>query len=137
MADQSIIQKAYNPEDCNYILSNAMTKGDIECILGLYEEEAIWYSLVTGTPLRKPEKNFKKEYMWLTARNATIRLHELQTLRNKNNTLATVSAAASFEGRDPDGKEVNISYQSKQLLRRQDDGTWKIILEKYGNRKRN
>ncbi|MEG0992645.1 MAG: hypothetical protein RR212_06945 [Bacteroidales bacterium] len=120
----------FSPEDCALLFGQAMPNGDIETILELYEPGAVWYSLVSGNPLLREEKEFKKEYMWLTARNATVRFDQIKTVFNKDNQVAFVEIRAVFEGRDPDGKEVIIPYTSHQITRKQPDNTWRIIYEK-------
>lgn len=119
-----------SPEDCARLFSQAMPNGDIDTIIELYEPGAIWYSLVSGYPWTREEKGFKKEYMWLTARNATVRVNQIRTLFNKDNQIALLEIRAIFEGRDPDGKEVVIPYTSRQITRKQSDNTWRIIYDK-------
>ncbi|MEG1615669.1 MAG: hypothetical protein RR202_00655 [Bacteroidales bacterium] len=137
MANQTMTRQAYNPEECNYILCEAMRKGDVDLILDLYESGAIWYSLVSGNPLTREEKTFQKEYMWLTARNATMKLEKVNVIRNLEDTVASVRIIGIFEGRDPDGKEVIIPFDSNQVVRKQKDGTWKIAIDEARRVSRN
>jgi len=43
--------------------------------------------------------------------------------------LALVTTEWSFSGTGPDGSPVNMASKSADVLRRQDDGTWKFVID--------
>ena len=43
--------------------------------------------------------------------------------------LALVLTEWSFSGTEPDGNPVNISAKSADVLRQQDDGTWRFVID--------
>ena len=117
---------AHLPEVCNQLLCSSMKRGNIDQILDLYESGAIWHSLVTGKALSKEDGQFLSDYLWLTARNATMTIEKMDIEYNSDSTQAKVHLQALFEGRDPDGKEVRIPFESDQEIRLQKDGSWRI-----------
>jgi ketosteroid isomerase-like protein len=45
------------------------------------------------------------------------------------NDLALVTTEWSFSGTGPDGKPVNITAKSADVLRQQPDGTWRFVID--------
>ncbi|HEX7817858.1 MAG TPA: hypothetical protein VF419_00635, partial [Nitrososphaeraceae archaeon] len=47
----------------------------------------------------------------------------------KANDLALVTTEWSFKGTDSDGKHVDMSAKSADVLRQQPDGTWRFVID--------
>lgn len=120
---------AYEPEACIELLATSMKYGNIDQILDLYESGAVWSSLVSGKLLMKEDRDFKIDYMWLTARNATISVEKMNIVYNAESTIALVALMAVFEGRDPDGKDVIIPFESHLVIRKSHDSSWRIVID--------
>jgi len=113
------------PLDTINSLTRAMNYGDIETALSLYESEAI---LVV-----EPGKVARGTVAIRTALEVFMSLKptlkgEIHQILNVGD-LTLYCSKWTLSGTSPDGKEVEMTGVSSDVLRRQPDGQWRIAID--------
>ena len=114
-----------NPEDAARMVAEAMEAGDLDRVVGLYEPNASLViepgTTVTGSAaIREAMAGFIGLKPKLTsAHNLTVTADDL----------ALVSTNWSLEGTGPDGNPTTMSGTSMEVIRRQADGSWKVLID--------
>ncbi len=114
-----------NPEDAARMVAEAMEAGDLDGVVGLYEPNASLViepgTTVTGSAaIREAMADFIGLKPKLTGE------HHLTVAADD---LALVSTNWSLEGTGPDGQPMTMSATSTDVMRRQADGSWKVIID--------
>ncbi len=116
---------ARNPEDCDRLVCEAITAGDIEAALALYESTATFVpqpgQAVTGTEaIRQAMSGF-------IAMKPKLVLEDVKAVRSGD--IALLYSRWFMTGTGPDGNSVNMSGRGREVVRRQRDGTWRFIID--------
>lgn len=117
--------KTLNPLDAVTQFVHAMNKGDLETALSLYESGATLVVqpgvVATGTSaLREALAGF-------VALKPTLTSEAHQVVEAGD--VAPYCSRWSLRGTDPAGNPVHMSGRSSDVLRRQPDGNWLIVLD--------
>lgn len=123
---------ARTPEQCNRILLAALESGDIETSVALYEPTAVLFrkSGQTMTGLEEIRKN----NAFLIALKPRFTIEFIKTTLSGDGTLATNRMKASMAGTAADGKKINGEIHTLEVLRKQEDGSWRYIIDDpYGS----
>jgi len=117
---------ARKPEDCDLLLIEAMTKGDLDSAVALYEPKATYVldsgDVITGhAAIREVAQSFLALKPKFTI--------EVKALLSGDGELALTSATWSVTGVDPDGKSFTGRGKSMEVVRRQADGTWLFVID--------
>ena len=120
---------AMSPEDAARMVAEAMEAGRLDEVVDLYEANA---SLVV-----EPGKTVSGSAAIREAMAGFIALKPTLTsehhLTVAADDLALVSTNWSLEGTGPDGKPMTMRATSTDVMRRQADGSWKVIIDNpYG-----
>ena len=112
------------PEGVIRGFADRITRGDVEGALGLYEPEAVFVAqpgrTVCGTEaIREELERFAALEPELTG--------EIRGIR-EGGGIALVLNRWSLKGRSPEGA-VEMSGISADVLRRQADGTWRVLID--------
>ena len=115
----------HGPADTVGRLIDALNKGNLEAALALYEPQATMVAepgkLVTGkAALRQALEGF-------VALRPTVRSAKQAVVEAGD--LAQYCGEWTLTGTDPTGKPVNMSGKSSDVLRKQANGTWKIVVD--------
>jgi uncharacterized protein (TIGR02246 family) len=104
---------------------DGINKGDIESLLRLYEPKAAFAArpgtLLHGLP------GVREALSGFLAMKGKLDLNVTRILEVGD--LAMVAATWSFSGTGPDGKPVKLASKSADVLRRQADGTWRMVID--------
>ena len=65
----------------------------------------------------------------MIAANATGKLDAVTAVPSADGSIAFTRAKGSSTGPGPDGKPVTTPFQSIEVVRKQRDGTWRIIID--------
>jgi uncharacterized protein (TIGR02246 family) len=118
---------AYKPEDCDRIFIRAMTNGDIDAIIALYEDGAVFIrpdgQRATG---HNEIRRFLEEE---AARKAVYVINDIVTVLSGDGSIAITRMRISMSWTGRDGKENSVQTRTIELLRKQADGTWKFIID--------
>ena len=120
--------QASTPEDVCRLIGQAITSGDMDAALSLYEPDATFAmprgfgeGSVTGLDgLREAFGAFLAMGPELTV-NAERTLHSGDT--------ALVIGNWTLKGRDADGKDIDASGRYADVVRRQPDGSWRYVID--------
>jgi uncharacterized protein (TIGR02246 family) len=102
-----------------------INSGDLESLMPLYETDAAFAtepgSLAHGgTGVREALGGF-------ISMNGTLDLDVTRVLEVDD--IALVMGVWSFDGTGPDGEPVRLESRNADVLRRQDDGTWRFVID--------
>ncbi|MGD9534141.1 MAG: nuclear transport factor 2 family protein [Candidatus Nitrosocosmicus sp.] len=117
--------KTSTPEKVLNAIVEGINSGNLESLMTLYESEACFATqpgqLATNLEaVRQSLRNF-------IDLKGKIDLKVKRVLQASD--LALVTTEWSFSGTGPDGKPVNLSSNSADVLRLQSDGTWLFVID--------
>lgn len=120
---------ARTPKGVYDLFVSAFNAGNLDAVMAMYESGASFVpepgKLVTGAgAIRETMSGF-------LALKPTMSIEEPRVIPSGD--LALISARWTLAGTGPDGNPVNLSGQSADVLRRQPDGTWLLVIDNpYG-----
>jgi ketosteroid isomerase-like protein len=129
-------ERARLPDDCSRILVAALESGDIETSVALYEPTAVLFSKSgrTMTGLDAIRQNNAS----LIALKPTFAIDFIKSTISGDGTLATNRMKANLSWKDAEGKLVEASVDTLEVLRKQEDGSWRYIIDDpYGSMRAN
>jgi uncharacterized protein (TIGR02246 family) len=116
---------ARSPEQLDKLFVEKMNAGDLEAVVALYEPDATLApqpgQMAAGTnAIREAIRGFiaMKPRFSATAK-PTVRAGDL----------ALTGLAWNLHATGPDGKPVEMNGHSAEVVRRQQDGTWKFVID--------
>ena len=117
---------AYTPEEVPLLFAEALSAGDLEALMTLYEAEAI----LLAQPGEAPAKGTEKIRAALQGFLATEPMFTLQVRQIfEADDLALSFADWNLTGTGPDGEAIEMSGQTSDVLRRKPDGTWRFVID--------
>ena len=120
---------ARTPEEVHELFSKHFAAADKEAILSLYEADATFLPqpglTVSGTQaLREALGGF-------LALNGELKMQPARVLQA--NDIALLFSRWTLKGTGPDGNAVELSGHTSDVVRRQADGTWLMVIDNpYG-----
>jgi len=120
--------QATTPEDLSRLIGEAITSGDMDAALSLYEPNATFAmpagfgeGSVTGLDgLREALGGF-------LAMSPELKVNAEKTLLSGDTAL--VIGNWTLKGRDPEGNDVDASGRYADVVRRQPDGSWLFVID--------
>jgi ketosteroid isomerase-like protein len=113
------------PEQVLEPIVNGINTGNLEALMTLYEPEAAFGaqsgSLAHGLP------GVREALAGFIAMRHKLDVKVTHVLEASN--LALVTTVWSFAGTAPDGRPVNLSAKSADVLRRQEDASWRFVID--------
>jgi uncharacterized protein (TIGR02246 family) len=104
---------------------SGINSGDLESLMPLYESEAAFAtqpgSLAHGTA------GVRQALTGFISINGKLDLDVTRVLQVDD--LALVTGVWSFDGTAPDGQPVRLAANNADVLRRQTDGTWRLVID--------
>jgi uncharacterized protein (TIGR02246 family) len=113
------------PEQVLESIVNGINSGNLEALMSLYEPEAA-FAAQPGS-LAHGLAGVRESLAGFIAMRGKLDLKVTHVLEAGN--LALVTTVWSFAGTAPDGKPVNLSAKSADVLRRQEDGSWRLVID--------
>lgn len=125
-------RSARQPEDCNRLLLAALESGDIEASVALYEPSAVLFKkngeTMTG------HAAIRASNAALIAIKPSFTIEFIKTTLSGDGTIATTRMKAQLQGTREDGRVIQDSIHTLEVLRKQTDGTWRYIIDDpYGS----
>jgi ketosteroid isomerase-like protein len=119
---------ASTPEDTSRLIGEAITSGDMDAALSLYEPDATFAmptgfgeGSVTGADgLREALSGF-------LAMSPQLQVNAEKTLLAGDTAL--VIGHWTLKGRDPEGNDVDATGRYADVVRRQPDGSWLFVID--------
>lgn len=117
---------ASKPEETALLFGEALRQGDLDAVVALYEPDA---TLLAG-PTDQPAIGLDAIREVLGGIAEMIRdLTMNPRLISQTEDLAVIYTDWSAKGKDAQGKDTRIIGSAIEVLRRQQDGTWKFVFD--------
>jgi ketosteroid isomerase-like protein len=119
------MSKKTTPEEVLNSIVEGINTGNIDSLMTLYESGAC-FATQPGQLAKSPE-SVRQCLLNFIDLKGNLDLKVKRVLQASD--LALVTTEWSFSGTGPDGSPVNMASKSADVLRRQDDGTWKFVID--------
>ena len=119
------MSKKTTPEEVLNSIVEGINTGNIDSLMTLYESGAC-FATQPGQLAKSPE-SVRQCLLNFIDLKGNLDLKVKRVLQASD--LALVATEWSFSGTGPDGSPVNMASKSADVLRRQDDGTWKFVID--------
>ena len=113
------------PEEVLNSVTEGINAGDLNSLMTLYEPLACFASQ-PGQLAKNPD-GIRESLRSFIDMNGKLDLKVKRVLRASD--LALVTTEWSFSGTGSDGKHVDITAKSADVLRQQPDGTWRFVID--------
>jgi uncharacterized protein (TIGR02246 family) len=113
------------PEEVLHSVVEGTNAGDLDSLMTLYEPLACFAS--QPGQLAKSSDGIRESLRSFIDMNGKLDLKVKKVL--KASDLALVTTKWSFSGTGSDGKHVDITAKSADVLRQQSDGTWRFVID--------
>lgn len=124
------------PDDVSRVLVQALETGDIETSVAVYEASAVLFSKSGRTMTGLDE--IRKNNAALIALKPTFDIAFIKFTLSGDGTLATNRMKANLSWKDAEGKLLEASVDTLEVLRKQEDGSWRYIIDDpYGSMRAN
>jgi ketosteroid isomerase-like protein len=120
--------QANRPEDTSRLIGEAITSGDVEAALSLYEPDATFAmpkgfgeGSVTGLD------SLREVFNGFLAMSPALTVNAEKTLLSADTAL--VIGNWTLKARDAEGNDIDTSGRYTDVVRRQPDGSWLIVID--------
>jgi len=128
-SDQRI---ARTPQDCGRILIDALHAGDLDTCVALYEPGAVLFKK-SGEAMSGLEA-IRAANAALIAIQPRFTIEFIKATLNESGDLATTRMKATLVGTKPDGRAVQDTIHTLEVVRKQADGSWRYAIDDpYGS----
>ena len=118
---------AYKPEECDLMLYEVMEAGDLDSALDLYEPEAIF--IVSPGKVVTGRAAIREILQGMASAQATGKLDSVTSVTSADGSLAFTRTKGSSTIPGPDGNLITTYFHSVEVVRKQPDGTWRIVID--------
>ena len=117
--------KVMEPQEINSAFEEAYNSREIERLVALYEPDAV----MAPSPGKRAVGNsaIREVLLRLLAIGGRMQCRNLYCIRV--DSIALLQAEWSLSGTRPDGKSVELSSRTAEVVRRQEDGSWRYIID--------
>ncbi len=120
--------KANTPEDAGRLVGEAMTSADVEAALSLYEPDATFaLPTIFGERSVTGLDALREAFGGLLALSPELTITAEKTLLSGDTAL--VIGHWTLKGRDPDGNEIDTAGRFADVVRRQADDGWLLVID--------
>lgn len=98
---------------------------NVSSLMNMYEPDACF--VVQPTQIVTGIENIRQNLQSFIDMNGNLETKVTGVIQTSN--LALVNTEWSFKGTGPDGKPINVAGRAVDLLRQQQDGTWRILID--------
>ena len=117
--------KALNPADVDRLFAEALSRGDVDGALAMYEPDAAF--VLENAEVARGHAEIRAELERLIAQNPTLDCYEIDVVENGD--LAVLRADWIFTGTGADGEPFESRGRSIEVVRRQPDGNWLFTID--------
>jgi len=118
---------ANKPEECDLLLFKVIDTGDLDAALDLYEPDAVF--VVSPDHVVTGHAAIREVLQGMIAAGATGNLESVTAVPNADGTVAFTRAKGSSSGPGPNGEPVTTHFHSIEVVQKQPDGTWRIVID--------
>ena len=113
------------PEQVLETIVTGINSGDLDSLMPLYESEAA-FAAQPGELAHGPA-GIGEALTGFISMNGELDLRVTRVLEVDD--LALVVGVWSFDGTGPDGEPVHLEAKNADVLRRQKDGSWRVVID--------
>jgi ketosteroid isomerase-like protein len=120
--------QASTPEDTSRLIGEAITSGDMDAALSLYEPDAT-FAMPTGFGEGSVSglDGLREALSGFLAMSPELKVNAEKTLLSGETAL--VIGNWTLKGRDADGNDTDASGRYADVVRRQPDGSWLFVID--------
>ena len=117
---------ARTPTDAHRLFERAFNAGDLEGLMALYESDAVVIPQPGAEPIKgtKAIRSALEQFLALKGKVELETKHVVQ-----HGDIALLRSAWRLKGTGPDGKPVEMSHGSAEVVRRQPDGSGRYVID--------
>jgi ketosteroid isomerase-like protein len=119
------MSRSMTPEEVLKSVVEGINTGDLEFLMTLYEPLACFAS--KPGQIAKSPNGIRESLRGFVDMSGKLDLRVKRVL--KASDLALVTTEWSFSGTGSDGKHVDITSKSADVLRQQPDGSWRFVID--------
>jgi ketosteroid isomerase-like protein len=119
------MSRSMTPEEVLKSVVEGINTGDLEFLMTLYEPLACFAS--KPGQIAKSPNGIRESLRGFIDMSGKLDLRVKRVL--KASDLALVTTEWSFSGTGSDGKHVDITSKSADVLRQQPDGSWRFVID--------
>jgi uncharacterized protein (TIGR02246 family) len=117
---------ARSPQECDSLLLEALTRGDLETATALYEPNASFVQESGEVAVgRAAIREILKGYVAVKPKFTV----KARSVLSGDGSLALTGLKWNATGTDADGKPIALSGNSSEVVRRQSDGSWLFVID--------
>ena len=113
-------------QDIHRQFETAFNSGDIDAMLALYEPEAVF--VAPGGEILRGQDEIRGAYEPMFASRAKIQLETAGIIEGTDG-LVLMHSCWTLTGAQPDGSPLELKGTSAEVLRRQNDGSWRYAVD--------
>ena len=122
---------ASTPEEVPRLWAETFSAGDLDALVALYEEEDAMLVPQPGEAVTGID-GIREALSAFLALRPTFNLEVRKVLQTGD--IALSFAEWTLSGTGPDGEVIEMAAQTSDVLRRQPDGSWRIVIDNpYGS----
>lgn len=119
--------RAATAEETHRLLADAFNRGDVEELLELYEDGAVFLAQPGQQPARGTAA-VREALRMFVGMKGTFNIEQTDVVRGED-VAVVYSTWALKGGSDPDGNAIELAGQTTDVVRRQADGTWLFAID--------
>jgi uncharacterized protein (TIGR02246 family) len=118
---------ARSPEECNRLFGEYVSAGDLDKVVALYEESASFVQ--HDGRVARGHAAIRQALSGLVAMRPKLRLDVVKVVAAGAGDLAIVYDDWAMSATDPDGNPRERAGKAIEVMRRQADGSWKLVID--------
>jgi len=118
---------ARKPEECDQLLFKTIETGDVDAALELYEPDAVF--VVSPDQVVTGHGAIREVLKGMLATGGIGKIESVKSVTSVDGTIAFTRTKGSATHQGPDGKPVTVHFHSVEVVRKQPDGTWRIVID--------
>jgi uncharacterized protein (TIGR02246 family) len=117
---------AHTPEECDALFAEYANEGDLDELIGLYEEDAVLVQQ-DGSAAHGIEA-IRHSLEPMVSTRPRVQMNVVRTIMAADG-LALLYNDWTITGKGPDGSDVEMRGKALEVVRRQPDGTWLYVID--------
>ncbi|MGH7427034.1 MAG: DUF4440 domain-containing protein [Candidatus Methylomirabilaceae bacterium] len=118
---------AQDPHEIPRLFEERFNAGDVDGMLELYESDAVLIPQ-PGGPMLQGREALQEALGGFIATGAMLELNDSRVIQAGDVALL-IHDGHLFGGSPPDGSPIDLTSRSSDVARRQQDGTWRIVID--------
>ena len=118
---------ARRPEQCDALLQEAVSRGDVDAAVSLYEEDATY--VVSSQEVITGRAAIRQVFEDFIAAKGTFSIDSVSVVASADHGTAITRVKGEITGPGPEGGLVTSPLHSVEVVRKQTDGSWLFFID--------